>query len=116
MTGLAGKHPYEREKGSPALTTSQIQEYMPELPGWTVENGRLVREVTVKNFGAALDLVNRIGRLAEQENHHPDICIRRWNHVRVEFYTHTVEGLTENDLIMAAKINRLEGMEPKDQS
>jgi 4a-hydroxytetrahydrobiopterin dehydratase len=116
MTGLADKHPYEREKGTPALTTSEIQEAMPELPGWTVENGRLVREVTVKNFAAALDLVNRLGHLAEQENHHPDICIRRWNHVRVEFYTHTVEGLTENDLIMAAKINRLEGMEPPSQS
>lgn len=112
MSGLADKHPYEREKGSPALTTSEIQEYMPEIPGWTVENSRLVREETVKNFAAALDLVNRIGDLAEQEQHHPDLCIRRWNHVRIEFYTHTVEGLTENDLIMAARINRLEGMSP----
>jgi 4a-hydroxytetrahydrobiopterin dehydratase len=110
MTGLADKHPYEREPGSEALTTSQIQELMSQVPGWAVENGRLEREVTVKNFAAALDLVNRIGALVEEENHHPDLCIRRWNHVRVEFYTHTVEGLTENDFIMAAKINGLAGM------
>jgi 4a-hydroxytetrahydrobiopterin dehydratase len=116
MTALADKHPFEREKGTPALTTSQIQEYMPEILGWTVEDGRLVREVTVKNFAAALDMVNRIGALAEQEQHHPDLCIRRWNHVRIEFYIHTVDGLTENDLIMAARINQLDGLGPSLES
>jgi 4a-hydroxytetrahydrobiopterin dehydratase len=115
MNGLADKHPYEREKGSPALTTSEIQDAMPQITGWTVENGRLTREVKVKDFAAALALVDRIGALAEEEGHHPDLCIRRWNHVQVEFYTHTVEGLTENDLIMAAKINRLEGIGAPDE-
>ncbi len=90
---------------APRLSEAHIEELLLETPGWEVENGTLTREVQVKNFRAALALVNEIGQIAEQQNHHPDIAIFRWNHVRVELYTHTVEGLSENDFIMAAKFS-----------
>ncbi len=106
MTDLASKHP-ARDGTAPALTEQQVQDNLRQVPGWSVENGKLARDVKVKNFKEALALVNRLGDLAEQENHHPDICIHSWNHVRLELYTHTVQGLSENDFIMAAKFNQL---------
>jgi 4a-hydroxytetrahydrobiopterin dehydratase len=54
-----------------------------------------------------MTLVNEIATIAEEEGHHPDICVS-WNRVRLELYTHAIDGLSENDFIMAAKINRLE--------
>jgi 4a-hydroxytetrahydrobiopterin dehydratase len=80
---------------------------MQQVPGWSIENGKLTRDVTVADFRAALVLVNKIGELAEQEGHHPDITIHSWNHVRIEFYTHSIQGISENDFIMAAKVNQL---------
>ncbi len=102
MTDLAGRHTLP-DGTAPRLSDAQVEQLMPEVPGWQVESGKLTREVQVKNFREALVLVNGIGQIAEQQNHHPDISIIRWNYVRVELYTHTVEGLTENDFIMAAK-------------
>jgi 4a-hydroxytetrahydrobiopterin dehydratase len=63
--------------------------------------------VKLKNFRAALDLVNRIGEIAESEGHHPDLSIHGWNRVRVDLVTHSIGGLSENDFILAAKISRL---------
>lgn len=94
---------------APRLADANIQELLPETPGWSAESGRLVREVTVKNFKEALATVNRVGEIAEAENHHPDICILRWNHVRLELYTHTADGISENDFILAAKFNEFLG-------
>ena len=104
MTDLAARHP-ARDGTALPLTEGQVQDMLQHVPGWTVENGKLARDVQVKNFEEALALVNRIGAEAERENHHPDITIHSWNHVRLELYTHTVKGLSENDFIMAAKFN-----------
>ncbi len=106
MTDLASKHALP-DGTAPRLPEARVDELLLEVPGWEVENGKLRREVQVKNFSAALALVNDIGQIAEQQNHHPDIAIFRWNHVRIELYTHTVEGLSENDFIMAAKLTDL---------
>ena len=89
------------------LTRSEIDELRTQLPRWTLNDGRLVRELEARNFQAALDLVNGIGALAESEGHHPDLSIYSWNRIRVELYTHSIGGLSENDFILAAKIELL---------
>lgn len=79
------------------------------IPQWEiVESGnKLKRSFKVRNFRSALDYLNRVGLLAEAEGHHPDIAIRSYNHVDVTLWTHKVSGITENDLIMAVKIDTL---------
>ncbi|MGH2449031.1 MAG: 4a-hydroxytetrahydrobiopterin dehydratase [Chloroflexota bacterium] len=78
-----------------------------QVQDWSVENGKLTRNVKVKNFGEALALVNRVGELAEAENHHPDICIHSWNQVKIELYTHTQNAISDADYQLARKINGL---------
>jgi len=95
--------------GTPPLAPDQTREMLRQVPGWSIENGQLTRDIKVKNFRTALVVVNRIGELAEQEGHHPNICIHSWNHVKLELYTHSINGLSENDFILAAKINEQEG-------
>ena len=70
-------------------------------------NARLRREFTVKNFSAGIELFSRIAKVADADNHHPDLHLEGWNKASVELWTHTVSGLSENDFIVAAKINEL---------
>ena len=80
------------------------------LPGWQVEEAQghrqLVREFRAHDFVGAVDLVNRITPIAEAESHHPDLLVG-WGRVRVQLWTHAAGGLTENDFIMAARIDEL---------
>ncbi len=81
---------------------------MQNVAGWSTDaEGRLTRSIKLANFKEVLALVNHIGDLAEQEGHHPDLTIHSWNQVRIELYTHSIKGLSENDFILAAKINQL---------
>ena len=76
--------------------------------GWRlVEQHHIEKEYKFKNFRLALDFVNRIGELAEAEGHHPDIYLA-WGKVQVKLWTHKINGLHNNDFIMAAKIDRLQ--------
>ncbi len=86
----------------------QISHYLRQLDdAWEVrDNKRLVREFKLKDFAAALELTNRIGELAEQQQHHPDIFLT-WGRVKVTLVTHKIGGLHESDFIMAAKIDKL---------
>ena len=81
---------------------------MPGTPGWRLEeNGtRLVRRVEFEGFRKAMEFVNRVADIAEQEGHHPDIAIH-WNKVDLVLWTHKIGGLHENDFILAAKVDRL---------
>lgn len=106
MTELTQKRCVPCEGGTAPLGTGDVQQMLAQVPGWSVEGGKLTRDLKVKNFPQALDLVNRIGALAEREGHHPDLCIHGWNHVKIELYTHAIGGLSENDFILAAKINQ----------
>ena len=98
------------EGGVPPLTQEQIQPYLAEVTGWAVsEDGRKIKkEFRFKDFREAMAFVNRVAELAESEGHHPDISIA-YNRVVLELSTHAVGGLTENDFILAAKINQLGG-------
>lgn len=81
-----------------------------ETPGWTLaeDAASVSREFAFNDFGEALAFINAVGDLAERENHHPDIHCR-WNTVRLDLSTHAVGGLSADDFILAAKINRLQG-------
>jgi 4a-hydroxytetrahydrobiopterin dehydratase len=97
------------EGGVPPLSREEAQAFLQSVPGWTItpEGRRIRREWVARNFKAAIDFFNRVAALAEQEGHHPDLHLVGYRHVAIEIGTHAIDGLSENDFILAAKINRL---------
>jgi len=94
--------------GVPPLGAVEIAQFLGELQGWEVVDGHhLKKTYAFSNFRQSLALVNRIGEVAEAEGHHPDICFG-WGRVEVTIYTHAIDGLTESDFILAAKIDGIE--------
>lgn len=87
------------------LTKKDVKTYLKKTKGWELHKGKLVRKFKFKDFVHAIVFVNKVAKLAEKENHHPDICIYDWNKLKLELYTHHVGGLTEKDFMMANKIN-----------
>ena len=86
---------------------AELGSYASELPGWKVVNDHhLFRSFSFPDFKTALDFVNRAGAVAEEEGHHPDLLLA-WGRVDVTTYTHKIDGLTESDFVLAAKIDRL---------
>lgn len=96
--------------GGPPLKSSEIQAYLPQIPDWEVIEvdgvKHLTRQYKFKNFVAALDFTNKVGELAEQEDHHPAI-LTEWGRVVVTWWTHAVNGLHLNDFISAAKTDQI---------
>ena len=97
------------EGGVPVLKPDEVSELLREVPDWRlVQDGRRIRrEWKSKNFVAAIDFFNKIAALAEEEGHHPDLHVEGYRNVAVEIWTHAIGGLSENDFILAAKIDRL---------
>ena len=95
--------------GVPPLSVEQVGNYLRALPSWTLTpNGqRIRREWLVKNFRTALDFFHRVGQVAEEEGHHPDLHLVGYRNVAIEIWTHAIGGLSENDFILAAKIDTL---------
>lgn len=107
MTDLASKACVPCRGDVPPLRGAELQKLARELPDWSVvEEHHLRKEFRFKNFREALDFVNRVGELAEEQAHHPDIDFG-WGRARVTIYTHKIDGLTESDFVLAAKIDRL---------
>jgi 4a-hydroxytetrahydrobiopterin dehydratase len=106
---LVGKHCAPCEGGVPALSPDEVKKLLGQLPKWqlTGDRKRIRREWHVKDFVTALDFFNRIGKLAEDESHHPDLHLEGFRNVAVEIWTHDIGGLSENDFILAAKIDTL---------
>lgn len=94
--------------GIPPLDRTQIQRYLVQVPGWSVAENpdRLVRTFKFGDFRSAQDFAVRVGDLCEVEGHHADIHYG-WGYCTVEFWTHKINGLHENDFIMAAKVDGL---------
>jgi 4a-hydroxytetrahydrobiopterin dehydratase len=86
-----------------ALSSAEIASHLSSLPAWQVENGELTRTFQFEDFRAALRFVNRVGELAEEAGHHPDIDIR-YNKVRLGLVTHDAGGLTAKDFDLATHI------------
>jgi len=97
------------EGGVTPVAVEKAQRLLRELPGWQLrdDGARIRREWVVKDFPAAVEFVNRIAELAEQEEHHPDLHLTGYRNVAVELSTHAIDGLSENDFILAAKIDEL---------
>ena len=93
--------------GVEALSEEQARAFQAEVPEWELAFPRLRRTFELKDFRQALAWVNRVGMLAEQQAHHPDLHIRNWNEVEIELYTHKIEGLSINDFVLAKKIDGL---------
>ena len=94
--------------GTPPLTAERIAALAALVPEWAVsEDAKLVREFRFRDFKEALAFVNRVGDLAEAEDHHPDILLHRWKRVMLTLTTHAINGLSENDFIVAAKIDAM---------
>ncbi|MCZ6736086.1 MAG: 4a-hydroxytetrahydrobiopterin dehydratase [Planctomycetota bacterium] len=102
---LAQKECVPCKGGVAPLATQTIDGLLGQIDGWSIEQEyHLAKAFRFANFAEALDFVNRIGAIAEQQNHHPDIFLA-WGKVGVEVWTHKINGLTESDFIFAAKID-----------
>jgi 4a-hydroxytetrahydrobiopterin dehydratase len=107
MTELAEKTCVPCRGGVPPLQGKELEALHKIVPAWNViEEHHLEREFKFPDFAQALAFVNRVGALAEEQGHHPDIFLA-WGKAGITLWTHKVNGLTESDFIMAAKIDRL---------
>lgn len=108
MTQLAQKECVPCKGGIPPLSQEETQKLLGQLQaGWNIiDNHHLEKEVTFKDFLSALAYTNRVGELAETQGHHPDIYLS-WGKVKITLWTHKINGLTESDFILAAKIDNL---------
>jgi len=105
MESLASKHCVPCHGGVPRLTGEEVAPLLAQLEGWRlVDEHHLVKEYRFANFADALDFVNRAGRVAEGEGHHPDIEFG-WGYARLKIYTHAIDGLSESDFILAARLD-----------
>ena len=107
MNELAAKQCVPCRGGVPPLTMDEITPLLNQLSGWeVVETHHLLKNYEFPDFVSALAFVNRLGEVAEREGHHPDIHLT-WGKVGVQIYTHKIDGLTESDFVLAAKIDEL---------
>jgi 4a-hydroxytetrahydrobiopterin dehydratase len=106
---LTQKHCAPCEGGVPPLSAEQVRQHLEAVPAWklTADGKHIRREWRVKDFATALDILNRVGRNAEKEDHHPDLHLTGYRNVAIQLATHAIGGLSENDFILAAKIDTL---------
>ena len=97
------------EGGVPKYSLDEARAQLSKLPDWrlTHDGERIRRDWTVKNFMAGLDFFNRVAEVAEAEGHHPDLHLEGYRKLSIEIWTHAIGGLSENDFILAAKIDQL---------
>ena len=95
------------EGSIPSFELDEIHKYLKKVDGWQVKKKYfLIKDFEFKNFLESQDFVNKVGNLAEQEGHHPDIKFG-WGYCSIKIFTHAIQGLAESDFILAAKIDRL---------
>ncbi len=108
MTSLHTKNCIPCQGGVPALLGLEAEKFLEKVENWHFcdKNKKIKRKFTFPNFIDAQNFAQKVGNIAESENHHPDICYG-WGYCTVTIYTHKIGGLHENDFILAAKINKL---------
>jgi 4a-hydroxytetrahydrobiopterin dehydratase len=107
MGDLASRDCVPCRGGVPPLKGDELTNLQTEITGWEVVNEHHLRkEFKFGDFEKTLEFVNRVGRLAEEQWHHPDICFG-WGRAEITIWTHKIDGLTESDFILAAKIDAL---------
>ena len=95
------------EGGALPFPNTETIQRLSEFPEWKLRDNTIEREFVFKNFSEALMFVNKVGAIAEQEDHHPDINLHNYRKVEISLSTHAISGLSENDFILAAKIEAL---------
>ncbi len=111
MSDLANKKCIPCEGNIPPFDKAEIHKFLKKVDGWDVksnqgENFFLIKEFAFKNFKESQNFVNKVGEIAERENHHPDLSFG-WGYCRVKIFTHAIKGLAESDFILAAKIDKI---------
>ena len=95
------------QDGAPLLTAEELQNLLPQLPGWrVVDHHHLQRGLTFADFQSALDWVNAAGAICEAQGHHAEFSLG-WGHAEAVIFTHKVNGLTQADVVLAAKFNTI---------
>ena len=111
MSNLAEKKCIPCEGNIPPFDKNEIHKYLKKIDGWDVkknddESYYLIKDFKFKNFEESQKFVNKVGNIAEEENHHPDISFG-WGYCKVKIFTHAIKGLAESDFILAAKIDKI---------
>jgi 4a-hydroxytetrahydrobiopterin dehydratase len=107
LMSLAEKHCVPCRGGVPPLRGAELEKFASQVKGWQVVNEHhLAKAFQFPDFVKALEFVNRVGAIAEEEGHHPDMHLS-WGKVGVETWTHKIDGLTESDFILASKIDQI---------
>jgi 4a-hydroxytetrahydrobiopterin dehydratase len=106
---LVAKKCVSCEGGVPKYSRSEAEEQLEKLAGWriTEDAQRIRKDWVVKNFMAGIDFFDEVARLSEEEQHHPDLHLQGYRNLWIELWTHAIGGLSENDFILAAKIDQL---------
>ena len=111
MNDLLNKKCVPCEGGVPSLDLSEIHKYQKKVDGWDVKKDEkqiyfLEKNFKFKNFINSQNFIDKVGKISEKENHHPDISFG-WGYAKIKITTHAIEGLSENDFILAAKIDQI---------
>ena len=111
MSDLANKKCIPCEGNIPPFDKSEIHKYLKKIDDWEVKADEnksfyLIKEISFKNFKESQDFINDVGKISEIEGHHPDITFG-WGYAKINITTHAIEGLSENDFILAAKIDQI---------
>jgi len=106
MSTLSGKRCRPLPAGTAALTPTQIDALLKEVPGWAYDGKVIAKSWSFKNYHQTMAFVNAVAWIAHREDHHPDMSVG-YGRCRVEFNTHSIGGISENDFICAAKIEAL---------
>jgi 4a-hydroxytetrahydrobiopterin dehydratase len=111
MTDLSKKNCVACKGDIPAFDKSEIHKYLKKVDDWDVKSDDdksfyLIKDFKFKNFEQSQSFVNKVGNLAEKENHHPDIAFG-WGYCKIKIFTHAIKGLAESDFILAAKIDKI---------
>jgi len=106
MSDLPKKRCQPCQGGTAPYTAAQAAQMLAQLDGWTIEHGRLAKRYAFKNYHETMAFVNALAWISHREDHHPDLQVG-YNQCRVEYLTHAIGGLSENDFICAAKCDAL---------
>jgi 4a-hydroxytetrahydrobiopterin dehydratase len=98
------------EGGVPKLTPDEAKTYLGSVSGWSItsDGQRIRKEWRMKDFMRGIDFFNKVAALAEAEGHHPDLHLMNYRNTAIEIWTHAIGGLSENDFILAAKIDEIQ--------
>lgn len=94
------------EAGTPPLKEEEIKKLLGQISAWALKDEHLYKKFKFKNFVEAMKFINKVAEIAENEGHHPDFSVH-YNKVEIELFTHAINGLSENDFIVAAKIDNI---------